>query len=82
MDFLRIEGPGSLKGTIPISGAKNAALPLIAMTLLAKNDVEIRNIPDVKDIKTLLKLLEHLGATYNFSSNTATINTANSYNFV
>ncbi len=77
MDFLRIEGPGSLKGTIPISGAKNAALPLIAMTLLAKNDVTIHNIPDVKDIKTLLKLLEHLGATYSFSSNSATINTSN-----
>ena len=63
MDYLQIKGPTKLKGSVNISGAKNAALPLIAMTLLAKNSVKIGNMPNVVDIKTLLKLLENLGGT-------------------
>ncbi|MBN2896972.1 MAG: UDP-N-acetylglucosamine 1-carboxyvinyltransferase [Campylobacterales bacterium] len=77
MDYLRIEGPCTLSGSVPISGAKNAALPLIAMTLLAKNDVTLNRLPAVKDIKTLLKLLEHLGATYTMGDHSVTINTQN-----
>ncbi len=75
MDYLRIEGPCTLSGSVPISGAKNAALPLIAMTLLAKNDVTLNHLPAVKDIKTLLKLLEHLGATYTMGDHSVTTNT-------
>ena len=63
MDYLQIEGTKTLNGVIKISGAKNASLPLIAMTILAKNNVEINNLPNVADIKTLLKLLTNLGAT-------------------
>jgi len=74
MDYLQIQGPSHLHGDVTISGAKNAALPLIAMTLLAKNDVTITNLPAVKDIKTLLKLLEHLGATFTRDPHTVTIN--------
>jgi len=62
MDYLQIEGIKSLNGNIKISGAKNASLPLIAMTILAKNSVKIKNLPNVADIKTLLKLLSNLGA--------------------
>ncbi len=76
MDYLRIHGPTKLSGEIAISGAKNAALPLIAMTLLAKNDVSITNMPQVKDIRTLLKLLEHLGATYTLEGDRLHINTS------
>jgi UDP-N-acetylglucosamine 1-carboxyvinyltransferase len=76
MDYLRIHGPTKLSGEIAISGAKNAALPLIAMTLLAKNDVSITNMPQVKDIRTLLKLLEHLGATYTLEDDRLQINTS------
>lgn len=67
MDYLKIQGideanPASaLKGEVAISGAKNAALPLLCATLLAKNEVIIDNIPNVADVKTLAKLLEHLG---------------------
>ncbi len=75
MDFLRIEGAKPLQGTVKISGAKNAALPLIAATILAKNPVQITNLPDVKDIKTLLLLLDNLGATYSYATNSATIDT-------
>ncbi len=76
MDYLQIQGLSKLHGEVTISGAKNAALPLIAMTLLAKNDVSITNMPDVKDIKTLLKLLEHLGATFTHDTHSVNINTS------
>ena len=75
MDYLKILGPTPLKGSIKISGAKNAALPLIAMTLLAKNRVCIGNIPAVVDIKTLLKLLHNLGATYILQDNRIEVDT-------
>ncbi len=63
MDYLQLKGSQSLKGKIKISGAKNASLPLIAMTILAKNNVKISNLPHVADITTLLKLLSNLGAS-------------------
>jgi len=75
MDYLQIHGPAKLEGTLRVSGAKNAALPLIAMTLLAKNPVTIGNMPEVVDIKTLLKLLENLGGSFDFSDNTVTVDT-------
>ncbi len=73
MDYLRIYGKASLGGAIKISGAKNASLPLIAMSILAKNRVTMRNVPHVADIKTLLKLLGNLGATYTLEDETITI---------
>ncbi len=76
MDYLRIIGNQRLKGEVTISGAKNAALPLIAATILAKNEVKISNLPEVQDIKTLLKLLQNLGASHSFKDNTATIDTS------
>jgi UDP-N-acetylglucosamine 1-carboxyvinyltransferase len=75
MDYLKLQGVKSLNGNINISGAKNASLPLIAMSILAKNTININNLPDVADIKTLLKLLTNLGASCNFKNNTATIDT-------
>ncbi len=75
MDFLKIDGGKKLFGKVKISGAKNAALPLIASTILAKNSVEISNLPNVKDIRTLLNLLEILGAQYSFEKNRAIIDT-------
>ncbi|MEA1917852.1 MAG: UDP-N-acetylglucosamine 1-carboxyvinyltransferase [Campylobacterota bacterium] len=76
MDYLKISGPTTLSGDVTISGAKNASLPLIALTLLAKNEVTISNVPDVVDIKTLLKLIEKLGGNYTFSNNTIKIDTS------
>ncbi|MGH2268077.1 UDP-N-acetylglucosamine 1-carboxyvinyltransferase [Campylobacter taeniopygiae] len=75
MTFLEIEGVDSLQGEVQISGAKNAALPLIASTILAKNEIKMSNVPNVADIKTLISLLENLGAKTNFENNTAIINT-------
>ncbi len=76
MDYLQIEGIDSLNGTIKISGAKNASLPLIAMTIIAKNCVNIKNLPQVADITTLLKLLSNLGAKCETDSDKTTIDTS------
>lgn len=61
MEQLIIEGGHHLKGTIHISGAKNAALPVLAATLLAPGEFEITNLPNLRDIHTFLKLLTELG---------------------
>ena len=76
MDYLKIHKASSLEGTINISGAKNASLPLIAMSILAKNSVHIKNLPHVVDINTLLKLLSHLGATCKFLPDRVVVDTS------
>jgi len=76
MDYLKIQGVKSLNGTIKISGAKNASLPLIAMTILAKNSVSIKNLPQVADIKTLLTLLSNLGASCDKLEDSTLVNTS------
>ena len=77
MKYLKINGNQQLTGSIKVSGAKNAALPLIASTILAKNKINITNIPEVVDIKTLLLLLGKLGAEYQLKNNILLIDTIN-----
>ncbi len=62
MDKLLIEGGRPLEGTVHISGAKNAALPAMAAALLTRDRVTLENIPRVRDIITMGKLLAHLSA--------------------
>lgn len=76
MDYFKISGPIKLRGDVAVSGAKNAALPLIAMSILAKNPVTITNLPHVVDIKTLLKLLDNLGADSTLEADRVTIDTS------
>ena len=74
MHYLRINGGKKLSGSVKISGAKNAALPLIALSILSKNEVVIKNLPAVSDIHTLIQLLSNLGAKCEFlDTNTAKI---------
>ncbi len=61
MDKLLIKGRGELGGTVRISGAKNAALPILAGTLLATQAVTVRNIPHLKDVTTTISLLQTMG---------------------
>jgi UDP-N-acetylglucosamine 1-carboxyvinyltransferase len=61
MDKIVIEGGVPLRGTVDVSGAKNAALPIIAAALLAEGDHAVRNVPDLADVRTLGKLLGHMG---------------------
>ncbi len=73
MDYLQIEGGAKLHGSISISGAKNAALPIIAATLLSDKELELSNLPHVVDIRTLLKLLTMLGGKVDYNDNVAII---------
>ena len=61
MDKLVIEGGTPLRGTVRISGAKNAALPILFGTLLHAGSSRVRNLPDLVDIRTTLELLEAMG---------------------
>ncbi|VFP80340.1 UDP-N-acetylglucosamine 1-carboxyvinyltransferase [Candidatus Erwinia haradaeae] len=61
MDKFRIKGPTRLSGEVTISGAKNAALPILFAALLAEDPVEIYNVPKLRDIETTIKLLRKLG---------------------
>ena len=61
MDSIVIEGGLPLQGSVPISGAKNAALPILAATLLLDGPSTIRDVPDLRDIRTMTKLLQELG---------------------
>jgi UDP-N-acetylglucosamine 1-carboxyvinyltransferase len=63
VDQFVIVGPSRLEGEIPVSGAKNAALPCIAAALLTDEPVRLENLPNVADIRTLGKVLQHVGAT-------------------
>ena len=74
MDYLEIVGGKKLSGSITISGAKNAALPVIAATILSDKKVTLTNLPNVVDIRTLLKLLTMLGGEVEHNETVANIN--------
>ncbi|WP_088560823.1 UDP-N-acetylglucosamine 1-carboxyvinyltransferase [Arboricoccus pini] len=61
MDRLLITGGRKLEGTLAISGAKNAALPLIAATLLTGDTLELRNVPELADVVSMMRLVQRLG---------------------
>ena len=73
MYYLAIQGKQKLSGSVSISGAKNAALPLLALTLLSNRKITISNIPEVADVKTLLQLLTNLGASSTCKDNVVEI---------
>jgi UDP-N-acetylglucosamine 1-carboxyvinyltransferase len=64
LDKLLIEGGRRLGGAIRVSGAKNAALPILAASLLAEGDHHVRNVPDLADVRTLGRLLGHMGCGF------------------
>ena len=66
MQKLEVFGGKSLRGTIKISGSKNASLPILAATLLSKKKVYLKNLPKVKDIETMINLLQSLGSKIKF----------------
>ncbi len=73
MDFYIVKGGNKLNGTVTISGAKNAALPIIVASLLAEGTTVLHNVPNLKDIQTILQVIECLGAQYQFDINTNTL---------
>ena len=88
MQKLEVFGANKLKGQISISGSKNASLPILAATLLSKKKIILKNLPKVRDIETMLRLLESLGSKIKKVKDKAIINNSNqtktfaSYNLV
>ncbi len=83
MDKFKIIGPSKIRGDVSISGSKNAALPILAATLLFDKNVTIKNLPRVKDIDTMLNLLKSLGRKISFKNKKkiATISKGKKNNF-
>ncbi|OGW86425.1 MAG: UDP-N-acetylglucosamine 1-carboxyvinyltransferase [Omnitrophica bacterium RIFCSPHIGHO2_02_FULL_46_11] len=77
MDKIVIKGGKKLKGEVLISGAKNAVLPIMAAALLADGTSEIQNIPSLRDVVTMVRLLRFLGARVNHAGPTIEIQSNN-----
>ena len=88
MQKLEVFGANKLKGQISISGSKNASLPILAATLLSEKKITLKNLPKVRDIETMLRLLESLGSKIKKVKDKVIINNSNqtktfaSYNLV
>lgn len=65
-----VQGGHELKGSVKISGSKNAALPILAATLLTDEPCTLHNVPDISDVHTFLSIMESLGAQVSFKNNT------------
>ena len=61
MDKIRISGGVALKGELEVSGAKNAALPILCASLLSASALELDRVPRLQDVRTMAKLLKSLG---------------------
>jgi len=68
MDIYKIKGGRPLRGEVPVSGAKNAALPIIVASLLAQGETTLKNVPNLADIATIIRVIEHLGASCDFNA--------------
>ncbi|MDC0520227.1 UDP-N-acetylglucosamine 1-carboxyvinyltransferase [Candidatus Pelagibacter sp.] len=73
MQKLEVFGANKLTGQIKISGSKNASLPILAATLLSKKKFFLKNLPRVKDIETMVSLLQSLGSKIKFNQNNLVI---------
>lgn len=83
MDTLIINGGHALEGEVDIAGSKNATLPILAATLLIDDYITISNIPNLRDIATMKKLLQQLGVQINVDSNmNFQVNPKNIFNFI
>jgi UDP-N-acetylglucosamine 1-carboxyvinyltransferase len=77
MEKILIKGGKELSGEVVISGAKNAVLPIMAATLLCPGKFRISNVPDLKDTRTMMKLLDIVGSETSFRDNSLEIDSSN-----
>ncbi len=77
MQKLEVFGAKKLKGQINISGSKNASLPILAATLLSNKKIYLNNLPKVKDIETMINLLQSLGSKIKFEKKRLLIDNSN-----
>ncbi len=75
MDKIIINGGKPLQGDVYISGAKNAVLPIITACIIAPGKYTLNNVPNLRDTRTMCKLMEMVGATIHFDNNTLQIDT-------
>ena len=80
MEKLEVIGPKRLRGNVKISGSKNSSLPILAATLLSNKKIQILNLPEVKDIETMLLLLRSLGSNIKLNKKNKLISIDNSKN--
>ena len=73
MEKLKVKGKKSLSGSISISGSKNATLPLLAAAILSDKKIVLKNIPLVKDIFTMVELLNYIGLKIDLNKKKKTI---------
>ncbi len=81
MEKLEVIGAKKLKGVIKISGSKNSSLPILAATLLSNKNIKILNLPNVKDIQTMILLLQSLGSKIKINKKKKSLDINNSKNF-
>ncbi|HDG61658.1 MAG TPA: UDP-N-acetylglucosamine 1-carboxyvinyltransferase, partial [Thermotoga sp.] len=61
MGYFIVKGGVRLRGSVKVSGAKNSALPIMASSILANDDVVLKNVPDLQDVRTMMDILKHAG---------------------
>ncbi|WP_449024902.1 UDP-N-acetylglucosamine 1-carboxyvinyltransferase, partial [Peptostreptococcus stomatis] len=76
MPRIRVKKSGPLKGTLKIDGAKNAVLPIIAATILARGKCTLKSVPSLRDVHVISDLLAHLGADVNYCDGCLEIDTS------
>jgi UDP-N-acetylglucosamine 1-carboxyvinyltransferase len=81
MDKILIHGGNALKGSVKVSGAKNAALPTIAACLLSGGTHRLKNIPDLRDIRTIKEIMEKLGVVFHDEGASLDVNSDNLTSF-
>ena len=81
MKRLAISGGKKLNGEVLCQGSKNAALPILAATVLNPDKCELTNCPDLKDVSSALRIITHLGGKTAYSDYTATVNAADIHKF-
>ena len=81
MERFFVEGGNRLHGEVKVSGAKNAALKMIAASLLAPGRTTLRNVPHIRDVETMLAVLSGLGAESDFDGNTLSIDAGDVHSY-
>ncbi len=76
MSYFVVQGGQTLRGSVPISGAKNSVLPILAATLLNGGRNVLHNCPDLRDVRSAMQILEHLGCKVSREGDTVTVDSA------
>ena len=77
MDRFLVHGGRPLNGRVRVSGAKNAVLPIMAAAILTEEEVVVRNVPDLRDVRTMARVLETLGVSTRFEGGVLSLRTEN-----